>query len=134
LLEALEKIYLLIHRDVLGDPRYNDVPWDLAKMSPFYDIYSDTMICGRVSVAGPTTHTAIVMAGDEVGFKVYNWTIGSAIFHPGPGQVYLSRAPNDDVEHYDGKGDWFKIATAGAKNDTAWELLWEKEVSNTIRL
>lgn len=90
------------------------------------------MICGRDSGAGPTTHTAIVLAGDEVGFKVYNWTIGSAIFHPGPGQVYLSKAPNDNVEHYDGRGDWFKIATAGAKNDTAWKLLWEKEVSNMM--
>lgn len=129
-----EENYLLLQRDVLGDPRYNDVPWDLAKMSPFYDIYSDTMICGRDSGAGPTTHTATVLAGHEAGFKVYNWTIGSAIFHPGPGQVYLSKAPDNKVELYDGKGDWFKIATAGAKNDTTWKLLWEKEVSNKIRL
>lgn len=37
-----------------------------------------------------------------------------------------------DVENYDGSEGWFKIASAGAKNDTTWLLLWEKEVSVTV--
>lgn len=102
-------------------------------MSPFYDISSSDIICGRDAGAGPKTHTATILAGSELSFKVYNWTIGSAIFHPGPGQVYLSKVPDSlDVENYDGSEGWFKIASAGAKNDTTWLLLWEKEVSVTV--
>ena len=33
----------------------------------------------------------------------------------GPGMVYMSKAPND-VQSYDGSGDWFKIFQEGVCN------------------
>ena len=55
------------------------------------------------------------------------------IFHDGPGQAYLARAPNDDLEHFDGfGGDWFKIAYAGPQNDTAWKLKWKPGVRSWV--
>ena len=41
--------------------------------------------------------------------------------HRGPLQVYLSRAPNDDLESYQGDGDFFKIAYSGPVSDSEWE-------------
>ncbi len=44
-------------------------------------------------------------------------------YHPGPAQIYLSRAPgDDDLLRYRGEGDWFKIAYAGPKDDQTWQL------------
>lgn len=42
------------------------------------------------------------------------------IYHNGPGQAYLSRSPNSDLDHYEGDGEWFKIGSFGAKNDSYW--------------
>jgi hypothetical protein len=39
-----------------------------------------------------------------VGFKSYYETI----VHPGPLEVYMSKAPGN-VQNYDGSGNWFKI-------------------------
>lgn len=44
------------------------------------------------------------------------------IYHPGPAQAYMSRAPDDDLESYLGDGDWFKIGEYGPKNTTTWVL------------
>lgn len=30
--------------------------------------------------------------------------------HPGPLQVYMSKAPGGDTKSYDGSGDWFKVS------------------------
>jgi hypothetical protein len=70
-----------------------------------------------------------VLAGSEVGFRV-SYGVGGIpdFFHRGPGQIYLSRAPNDDIEHYEGDGDWFKIAYAGPKNNLRWILPGERDV------
>ena len=46
----------------------------------------------------------------------------SYFYHPGPAQVWLSRAPNDDLRTYQGDGDWFKIAYAGPADNQNWEL------------
>ena len=43
-------------------------------------------------------------------------------YHPGPAQVWLSRAPNEDLRAYHGDGDWFKVAYAGPTDDQNWEL------------
>jgi hypothetical protein len=51
----------------------------------------------------------------------------TTIYHDGPGGAFLSKAPNDDLEHYDGKGDWFKIAEALASTNTSWKLLGESD-------
>ena len=50
-----------------------------------------------------------VKAGDTIGFGT---DFGAQIEHPGPMQVYLSKAPGD-VHDYDGSGDWFKIWELG---------------------
>lgn len=47
----------------------------------------------------------------------------SYFYHPGPAQVWLSRAPNDDLKAYHGDGDWFKVAYAGPLSNTEW-VLW----------
>jgi hypothetical protein len=79
-----------------------------------------------------TTETADVLAGSEVGFRV-SWDGSNSpiptFYHTGPGQVYLSRAPDDDLEHYRGDGDWFKIAYIGAVSKDDWYLYNKPEVS-----
>src|SRR4051794_35821921 len=44
----------------------------------------------------------------------------------------MSKAPNSDVENYDGKGDWFKIASAGPINDTTFALWRQTEMMFNI--
>ncbi|PYH91886.1 hypothetical protein BO71DRAFT_384765 [Aspergillus ellipticus CBS 707.79] len=52
------------------------------------------------------TEVAEVAAGDTIAMKLfYDGTIG----HPGPGQVYMSKAPSGNIQEYEGDGDWFKI-------------------------
>lgn len=66
------------------------------------------------------TSTAMVRAGvDDVGFqsatnpsKYRPWQPWP-IFHPGPLNVYLSKAPTGKAAEYDGNGKWFKIHTLG---------------------
>ena len=41
------------------------------------------------------------------------------IYHNGPAQAYLARAPNDDLANFNGTdGQWFKIASITAAHDT----------------
>jgi hypothetical protein len=55
----------------------------------------------------------------------------SYFYHDGPGQIYLSRAPNDDLESYEGgDGDWFKIAYAGPASNSTWTLRGTPDVSS----
>jgi hypothetical protein len=69
-----------------------------------------------------------VKAGDKLGFKLFN---NEKIEHPGPGFVYVSKAPGK-VADYDGSGDWIKVMESGLKNpsqpgvDTAWDS-WQKD-------
>ncbi|OJK00068.1 hypothetical protein ASPACDRAFT_28189 [Aspergillus aculeatus ATCC 16872] len=60
------------------------------------------------------TEVAEVAAGDTIAMKLFYDT---SIAHPGPGQVYMSKAPTGNVQEYQGDGDWFKI--------------WEKTLCNT---
>ncbi|KAK3291260.1 glycosyl hydrolase family 61-domain-containing protein [Chaetomium fimeti] len=60
---------------------------------------------GAFASAG-RTDVLTVSAGDEIRLRL---AAGSDFQHPGPGLVYLSRAPGDNVKAYDGSGDWFKI-------------------------
>jgi hypothetical protein len=89
------------------------------------DIWSTDITCGRQAFASANkTQTADVVAGSEVGFRVsYDGNgPGGSFWHPGPGQAYLSRAPNDDLENYQGDGDWFKVAYAGPISNKDWSL------------
>jgi hypothetical protein len=49
--------------------------------------------------------TANVKAGDSLAMSL---GVGATMQHPGPAQVYMSKAPGS-VSSYDGSGDWFKI-------------------------
>jgi len=49
--------------------------------------------------------TAKVKAGDSLAMTI---AVGARMEHPGPGQVYMSKAPGA-AGSYDGSGDWFKI-------------------------
>ncbi|RAK79329.1 fungal cellulose binding domain protein [Aspergillus fijiensis CBS 313.89] len=60
------------------------------------------------------TEVAEVAAGDTIAMKLF---YDGTIAHPGPGQVYMSKAPTGNVQEYEGDGDWFKI--------------WEKTLCNT---
>src|SRR6185295_8728628 len=62
--------------------------------------------------------TAIINAGDTVGFGVGEPVIHGpgvevketgTIYHPGYGSAWMSKAPSDDLDGYDGSGEWFKI-------------------------
>lgn len=63
------------------------------------------MRCNSGGASGLNTQTYNVSAGNRLGFAIAD-TFG----HPGPQQVYLSKAPSTAAE-YDGSGDWSKIYT-----------------------
>ncbi|KAJ4987650.1 Polysaccharide monooxygenase Cel61a 4 [Stagonosporopsis vannaccii] len=76
---------------------------------------------GAFSSAGKT-EVLTVNAGDEVRAKL---AVGAKFQHPGPGLVYMSKAPTGSVKAYDGSGDWFKIYEEGVCDggdftSTAW--------------
>lgn len=77
--------------------------------SPVTSVNSNDIRCnaGGLSTGGSTS-TASVNAGATVGFA-----LDQAIFHPGPINVYLSKAPSTAAS-YDGSGSWFKISELGA--------------------
>ncbi|KAJ5569235.1 hypothetical protein N7450_011721 [Penicillium hetheringtonii] len=52
------------------------------------------------------TEVANVAAGDTIAMKLF---YDGSIAHPGPGQVYISKAPSGSVQEYEGDGEWFKI-------------------------
>lgn len=63
---------------------------------------SNDLRCNKGATAGSTA-TYTVKAGDKIGFKLFN---NEKIEHPGPGFVYVSKAPASGVKGYDGSGDW----------------------------
>ncbi|KAL4739527.1 glycosyl hydrolase family 61-domain-containing protein [Aspergillus similis] len=53
-----------------------------------------------------STEVAEVAAGDTIAMKLF---YDGSIAHPGPGQVFMSKAPSGNVQEYEGDGEWFKI-------------------------
>lgn len=104
------------------------------KIDPIIGSNNPNITCGRAAFnSAPHTETADILAGSEVGFRVsadgngnrqglYFRTPNPHFWHAGPGLIYLSRTPNDDLLNYKGDGDWFKIAYAGPVDDTHWSL------------
>lgn len=77
---------------------------------------------------GGTVSTAEVAAGSELAMVL---GVGATMKHPGPAQVYMSKAPGGSVADYDGSGDWFKIhqettCSSGDLTTTAW-CTWDKD-------
>ena len=76
---------------------------------------------GAFASAGKTQVLSVV-AGEEVRLKL---GVGAKMQHPGPGFMYMSKAPTGSVQAYDGSGDWFKIFEEGVCDggdftSTAW--------------
>ncbi|KAK6003914.1 hypothetical protein QM012_008764 [Aureobasidium pullulans] len=62
--------------------------------------------CNKGASSGANTEVYTVKPGDKIGMKQGFGANG--IEHPGPAQVYLSKAPSS-VKSYDGSGPWFKV-------------------------
>lgn len=108
---------------------------------PYYDMYDANIRCGRGAArSGPGTQTLTVNAGDELAFfptirdQYSNEEKDTDISHEGPGQAYLSKAGDaeGELEAYEGDGDWFKIGSIIAKNETRWALLSAASVSDFV--
>ena len=108
------------HREVAA--QNNGDNSDYGKVSPQLGaaaVTSTNLTCGRLAAnSAKKTKTATVIAGDPISFGVGE--VYGSIFHYGPAQIYMSKAPNDDIENYIGDGDWFKIAYWGPTSDTQW--------------
>ena len=77
--------------------------------------------------------------GKEIGFRVMSdKEIGTPegsfgfFYHPGLAQIYMSRAPNDDLKSYKGDGDWFKVAYAGPLDNSDWKLFHDGGVETDV--
>jgi hypothetical protein len=89
-------------------------------------INSEDLRCNKGALSS-TAQTMEVKAGDEIGAKL---SFNEFIEHPGPGMIYMSKAPSD-VASYQGDGDWFKVWESGPENgpanvDESWGT-WQKE-------
>jgi hypothetical protein len=91
--------WIIVNDQVIGDP------WQYVRHHSngnnfLSDVTSNDMRCNiNGLLSGVNTSTYPVNAGDELGF-----TIKGTFGHPGPQQVYISKAPAD-VKDYDGSGD-----------------------------
>uniref|UniRef100_L2GJD9 lytic cellulose monooxygenase (C4-dehydrogenating) n=1 Tax=Colletotrichum fructicola (strain Nara gc5) TaxID=1213859 RepID=L2GJD9_COLFN len=89
--------------------------------SPVTDVASEDFVCnkgGNDDDVLAKTKTKAINAGDEVGFIVEN-----DMGHPGPLQVYMSKAPSSAAE-YKGDGDWFKVYELTTSDITDAGLQW----------
>ncbi|ORY03311.1 glycoside hydrolase [Clohesyomyces aquaticus] len=89
-------------------------------------VNSNELRCNKGAKPG-SVPTYTVKAGDKLGFKLFNKEF---IEHPGPGFVYISKAPGS-VKDYDGSGDWVKVMETGLcggkpGTDTNW-CSWQKD-------
>ncbi|KAJ5370216.1 endoglucanase [Penicillium cataractarum] len=74
------------------------------------------------------TEVADVAAGDTIGMKLF---YDGSIAHPGPGQVFMSKAPTGNVTEYQGDGEWFKIwekTLCDESGDFAHRCLFEFQI------
>lgn len=94
-------------------------------------INSNDAICNK-GANTLSSQTLAVKAGDKVGFKL---AFNEKIEHPGPGFIYMSKAPGD-IDSYTGDGDWFKVWESGvngpANEDTNWGTWQQPSMDFTI--
>ncbi|KAF2646075.1 hypothetical protein P280DRAFT_524742 [Massarina eburnea CBS 473.64] len=96
---------IIVNGTVIGQP-YEHVRHHNNTNIPLQNVNATSMRCNINGDSGANTSVYTVSAGSTLGFAVAD-TFG----HPGPQQVYISRAPGDDVKSYDGSGEWAKIYT-----------------------
>ncbi|CAG8371033.1 unnamed protein product [Penicillium salamii] len=89
---------------------------------PFKGGYSSDEFRCNTGSQGFASKTGVynVKAGDTIGFGT---DFNALIQHPGPLQVYMSKAPGD-VREYDGSGDWFKIYELGPEKFSSDGIEW----------
>jgi hypothetical protein len=97
-------------------------------------VTSNDLRCNVGARAGGNVKTYQVNAGDKLGFKVFNREV---IEHPGPGFVYMSKAPDGGLDTYDGSGDWFKAYEVGlckgnAGSDGNWCTFYKDKMEFTV--
>ncbi|KAH7305598.1 hypothetical protein B0I35DRAFT_413967 [Stachybotrys elegans] len=87
---------------------------------------SSILRCNKGAQPG-NTQTYTAAPGDRLALKLW---YNEFIEHPGPGFVYMSKAPGS-VNSYDGSGDWFKVYESGLcgsnpGRDADW-CTWQKD-------
>ncbi|KAK3203696.1 hypothetical protein GRF29_106g353928 [Pseudopithomyces chartarum] len=78
---------------------------------------SNDLRCNKGATAGSTA-TYTVKAGDKIGFKLFN---NEKIEHPGPGFVYVSKAPASGVKVYE-----TALCGSNPGTDNNW-CTWQKD-------
>ncbi|KAL2788520.1 glycosyl hydrolase family 61-domain-containing protein [Aspergillus keveii] len=109
--------------------KYNPTKWKNTRDDMTPDMLDFRCNKGSFTFA-PQTETAEVQAGSKLAMKL---GVGATMQHPGPGLVYMSKAPEGSAANqYEGDGDWFKIHEEGIcdtekdiKTD-AW-CTWDKD-------
>ncbi|KAK4494447.1 hypothetical protein PRZ48_014745 [Zasmidium cellare] len=94
--------------------------------------------CQPGGATGQNTDVYTVQPGDKIALKQAFG--GTGMEHPGPAQVYMSKAPSGSVKSYDGSGDWFKVSeqllcaspSNGAIQTDAWCVWGEDRISFTM--
>lgn len=108
----------LVHKGKIVGDYYTYIRRTSNSNSPVTDVSSTDMRCNVGGGSGSATQTYEVAAGDQIGF-VINVNFG----HPGPQQVYISKAPSTAAA-YDGSGSWTKIYSATTSSITSEGLQW----------
>ncbi|KAL4744524.1 hypothetical protein BDW72DRAFT_188332 [Aspergillus terricola var. indicus] len=88
--------------------KYNPTKWVNTRDDMTPDMPDFRCNKGSFTFAGQTG-TAEVKAGSKLAMKL---GVGATMQHPGPGLVYMSKAPGA-ANQYEGDGDWFKIHEEG---------------------
>ncbi|KAI0176972.1 putative endoglucanase [Pestalotiopsis sp. NC0098] len=112
--------HLIVNNNFTG--YYEYVREDTQGYMPFKNGYESTDLRCNTGSQDFASKTGVykVKAGDELGFGT---DFNALIQHPGPMQVYLSKAPGD-VREYDGSGDWFKIWELGPQQFSSDGIEW----------
>lgn len=95
---------LIVNGEIIGSS-YQYIRQSNNSNAPLQNVNSTDMRCNSGGASGVNTQTYTVQAGDMLGFGIKE-TFG----HPGPQQVYISKAPGKAAE-YDGSGEWTKLYT-----------------------
>ncbi|KAI8932066.1 hypothetical protein NX059_010954 [Plenodomus lindquistii] len=95
---------IIVNGEIIGSP-YQYIRKTNNTNAPLENVNSTDIRCNAGASSGTAlnTQTYTVDAGANLGFAI-NDTFG----HPGPQQVYISRAPGLAAD-YDGSGDWARI-------------------------
>lgn len=112
---------IIVNGAIIGSP-YQYVRRTNNSNTPLQNVNSTDMRCNAGAASGIplNTSTYTVTAGDTLGF-----TLKDTFGHPGPQQVYISKAPNDGgagVVEYDGSGEWARIYSLTSAANASQEL------------